>query len=102
MRRLIAAFFSIILFVSSALGQEISWHATGKNGAVCAGGAEAVAAGLDALKKGGNAFDGLIQRGWCSHLGIQRFRVLPYSFDKFATAEDSFIVGLIILLTGKF
>src|SRR5438093_1400396 len=36
---------------------EMGFQATGKNGAVCAGGSEAVAAGLTTLQKGGNAID---------------------------------------------
>ncbi|MBM3996766.1 MAG: hypothetical protein FJ303_21825 [Planctomycetes bacterium] len=39
---------------------DISWQAAGKNGAVCAGGAEAVVAGRDALVKGGNAIDAAV------------------------------------------
>jgi gamma-glutamyltranspeptidase/glutathione hydrolase len=38
--------------------QEIGWHATGKTGAVAAGGAAAVAAGIEILEQGGNAADG--------------------------------------------
>lgn len=37
-----------------------TWKATGKNGAVAAGGAEAVEAGLTLLKQGGNAIDGAV------------------------------------------
>src|SRR5687767_11769573 len=33
------------------------WHASGKSGAVCAGGLGAVDAGLETLKSGGNAAD---------------------------------------------
>jgi gamma-glutamyltranspeptidase/glutathione hydrolase len=39
---------------------ELGWQASGKNGAVCAGGSEAVAAGLETLKKGGNAADAAV------------------------------------------
>src|SRR6185295_2212424 len=39
---------------------ELGWQATGKNGAVCAGGSDAVAAGLAALQKGGNAVDAAV------------------------------------------
>jgi gamma-glutamyltranspeptidase/glutathione hydrolase len=35
----------------------VSWSASGSNGAVAAGGAEAVAAGMEILKSGGNATD---------------------------------------------
>ncbi|MBI2805073.1 MAG: gamma-glutamyltransferase [Planctomycetes bacterium] len=38
----------------------LSWQAEGKNGAVCGGGEEAVAAGLAVLKKGGNAADAAV------------------------------------------
>jgi gamma-glutamyltranspeptidase / glutathione hydrolase len=37
-----------------------TWEAQGKNGAVVAGGAEAVAAGIETLKAGGNAVDGAV------------------------------------------
>ncbi len=37
-----------------------TWQASGKNGAVAAGGAEAVEAGIAILKKGGNAIDGAV------------------------------------------
>ena len=37
-----------------------TWEAAGKHGAVAAGGAEAVEAGLDALKSGGNAVDAAV------------------------------------------
>ncbi len=37
--------------------EEIGWRAQGKNGAVAAGGAESVRAGIDAMKAGGNAMD---------------------------------------------
>ncbi|MDP6380087.1 MAG: gamma-glutamyltransferase, partial [Phycisphaerae bacterium] len=36
---------------------EIGWKASGRRGAVAAGGAEAVEAGMEILKKGGNAVD---------------------------------------------
>lgn len=42
------------------LNPDIGWQATGKNGAVCAGGSEAVVAGLETLKKGGNAADAAV------------------------------------------
>ncbi len=61
---------SAFLWNTSALAQgkkfkknpnpDIGFQATGKNGAVCAGGAEAVAAGIGILKKGGNAADGAV------------------------------------------
>ena len=37
-----------------------SWNATGKHGAVAAGGQEAVEAGISILKAGGNAVDGAV------------------------------------------
>ncbi|MFP6658661.1 MAG: gamma-glutamyltransferase, partial [Pirellulales bacterium] len=37
--------------------EEITWKAAGKGGAVAAGNADAVAAGLQILKQGGNAAD---------------------------------------------
>ncbi len=39
------------------MSQEISWHASGKNGAVAAGHADAVAAGISVLEGGGRAAD---------------------------------------------
>jgi gamma-glutamyltranspeptidase/glutathione hydrolase len=41
----------------SVSAQEIGWKASGKVGAVTAGGAEAVAAGIEILEQGGNAAD---------------------------------------------
>jgi len=41
----------------NVFGEEITWHAMGKGGAIAAGGKEAVAAGLSILKQGGNAAD---------------------------------------------
>jgi gamma-glutamyltranspeptidase / glutathione hydrolase len=65
MRTLLILFFALIPCSSQALGQAkavpgIGWHASGKHGAVSAGGAEAVAAGLATLKDGGNAVDGAV------------------------------------------
>ena len=37
--------------------KDIGWKASGKGGAVAAGGAEAVAAGIQLLEAGGNAAD---------------------------------------------
>jgi gamma-glutamyltranspeptidase/glutathione hydrolase len=37
--------------------QQIGWHSAGKGGAVAAGGAQAVAAGIELLQQGGNAAD---------------------------------------------
>lgn len=39
---------------------ELGWQATGKNGAVCGGGSEAVAAGLARLQDEGNAVDAAV------------------------------------------
>ena len=44
----------------SAPGDTGDWKASGKNGAVVAGGAGAVAAGLEILKSGGNAVDAAV------------------------------------------
>ncbi len=46
------------LIQSQAIAQDISWRASGRGGAVAAGGADAVQAGLDLLRDGGNAADG--------------------------------------------
>lgn len=68
------AWTSLLLLVTAgtAMGQIVtppredlvsrpgSWSATGKNGAVAAGGEAAVAAGLSILKKGGNAADAAV------------------------------------------
>jgi gamma-glutamyltranspeptidase/glutathione hydrolase len=42
---------------SSCAGEDIGWKSSGKGGAVAAGKAEAVAAGIQILKQGGNAAD---------------------------------------------
>ncbi len=48
----------LLLILSAVLqAEEISWHASGKNGALVGGGKEAVEAGLEIFKKGGNAID---------------------------------------------
>ncbi|HIE30460.1 TPA: hypothetical protein EYP66_24640, partial [Candidatus Poribacteria bacterium] len=39
---------------------EIGWHASGKSGAVAAGGSRAVAAGIEILQNGGNAADAAV------------------------------------------
>lgn len=39
---------------------DIGWHSSGKNGAVVAGGADAVAAGIGILEQGGNAADAAV------------------------------------------
>ena len=47
----------LTLSPSNAADDLPGWRATGRQGAVSAGGAEAVAAGLEILKRGGNAAD---------------------------------------------
>lgn len=55
------AVVSITLAVGPAAGaDQIGWQASGTQGAVSAGGAEAVAAGLEILQAGGNAADGAV------------------------------------------
>ena len=53
------SFIVIVLLSLSAVlqAEEISWHASGKNGALVAGDKEAVEVGLEIFKKGGNAID---------------------------------------------
>jgi len=48
----------LLLCLPVAIPGEVGWHGSGHQGAVSAGGAEAVAAGMAILKKGGNAADG--------------------------------------------
>src|SRR5262245_5760091 len=65
-----AGFLVALIFITTADAQgkkvkknpnpEIGWQAAGKNGAVCAGGSEAVVAGVATLQKGGNAVDGAV------------------------------------------
>lgn len=56
-----------LVLASAALAQgnagkapPLGWQAVGKSGAVCGGGSEAVAAGLAALQRGGNAVDSAV------------------------------------------
>ncbi len=56
-RFLITAWLVTIIAGGNVIAEEITWHASGKGGAVAAGGKEAVAAGLSILKQGGNAAD---------------------------------------------
>ena len=56
-RLLITACLVTIIVGGNVMADEITWHASGKGGAVAAGGKEAVAAGLSMLKQGGNAAD---------------------------------------------
>ena len=70
MRTLLVVLLAIATCSSPALGQTkkpkqkeipgIGWEASGKQGAVSAGGAESVAAGLATLKAGGNAVDSAV------------------------------------------
>ena len=48
---------AVLLVAGICGGQEITWKAAGKNGAVATGGKGAAAAGLEILKSGGNAAD---------------------------------------------
>ncbi len=51
--------WTLVFALTSRLSAaEIGWHASGKGGAVAAGGAGAVAAGIGVLRDGGNAADG--------------------------------------------
>jgi gamma-glutamyltranspeptidase / glutathione hydrolase len=55
-----ATLFTIVLLLNSqpvAPAQEVSWHASGKNGVVAAGHADSVAAGVSILDAGGRAAD---------------------------------------------
>jgi gamma-glutamyltranspeptidase/glutathione hydrolase len=56
-RFLITVWLVTIIAGGIVIAEEITWHASGKGGAVAAGGKEAVAAGLSILKQGGNAAD---------------------------------------------
>lgn len=54
---------AVVLFSSCLWAQDAptgTWKASGKRGAVCAGGQEAVDAGLTILKSGGNAADAAV------------------------------------------
>ena len=58
--KLVAFVFIPLLAVSALLAapeRTISWKASGKGGAVVAGGSDAVAAGIQLLEQGGNAAD---------------------------------------------
>ena len=60
MKHLFAIPFTVVLLAFSqphVTADEISWHASGKNGAVAAGHADSVAAGLRILDGGGRAAD---------------------------------------------
>lgn len=47
----------LIVMWHAATADEISWHASGRNGAVAAGHADSVAAGISLLEQGGRAAD---------------------------------------------
>ncbi|MHC4084194.1 MAG: gamma-glutamyltransferase, partial [Planctomycetota bacterium] len=57
LRLLITAWLITVIVCGNVIADEITWHASGKAGAVAAGGKPAVAAGLSMLKQGGNAAD---------------------------------------------
>ena len=57
LRLLITAWLVTVIVCGNVIADEITWHASGKAGAVAAGGKPAVAAGLSMLKQGGNAAD---------------------------------------------
>ena len=57
LRLLITAWLVTVIVFGDVIADEITWRASGKGGAVAAGGKEAVAAGLSMLKQGGNAAD---------------------------------------------
>src|SRR5438132_6566044 len=65
-RSLVIGLFLICIHLRSSavpiLAQppDSSWQATGRNGAVAAGGQGAVDAGIEVLKSGGNAIDGAV------------------------------------------
>ena len=52
--------FVTLIAYGSADAAEISWKASGKGGAVAAGGRDAVAAGVSILEQGGNAADAAV------------------------------------------
>src|SRR5262245_54992645 len=54
------SFHLLFLRASAEEPAAADWNAAGKQGAVTAGGKEAVAAGLGILKAGGNAADGAV------------------------------------------
>jgi gamma-glutamyltranspeptidase/glutathione hydrolase len=53
----ITASLITVIVCGNVIADEITWHASGKGGAVAAGGKPAVAAGLSMLQQGGNAAD---------------------------------------------
>src|SRR5262245_54429810 len=57
---LVAAFLPFAAPAQSPPSDAGPWEASGKNGAVVAGGAAAVEAGLETLKGGGNAVDAAV------------------------------------------
>lgn len=57
LRLLRTAWLVTVIVCGNVIADEITWHASGKGGAVAAGGKSAVATGLSVLKQGGNAAD---------------------------------------------
>lgn len=60
MRQLVAVGILIMSAVTAAAAPPGTWQASGSNGAVVAGGEDAVAAGMEVLRDGGNAVDGAV------------------------------------------
>jgi len=56
-RILLVMWFVLLVFCGCLDAEQIGWHASGKGGAVAAGGEKSVAAGISILEKGGNAAD---------------------------------------------
>ncbi|KPK43308.1 MAG: hypothetical protein AMJ65_06100, partial [Phycisphaerae bacterium SG8_4] len=57
LRWICTIWFATLAFCGVSEAAEIGWKASGTGGAVAAGGAEAVAAGISMLEQGGNAAD---------------------------------------------
>jgi gamma-glutamyltranspeptidase/glutathione hydrolase len=60
LRLLIIAWVVTVVLCGNVMSDEITWQASGKGGAVAAGGKPAVAAGISMLKQGGNAADAAV------------------------------------------